>query len=156
MLEPLLNKVPGLQAWKFILKNPVQVFPVNIVKFLITDFLQVISGPLVLPVAHDFHHIYKLCHFIAKNCVTSLHFKLYHFLKVFIFASVIPRSSHPEVFYKKGILRYFANFTGKHLCQRLFLNKVAVHLWWLLLHLHTNLALKARKYIKWFVSVGMN
>ena len=35
------------------------------------------------------------------------------------------RSSCPEVFYKKDVLRNFAKFTGKHLCQRLFLNKVA-------------------------------
>ena len=31
----------------------------------------------------------------------------------------------PEVFYKKGGLRNFTKFTGKHLCQSLFLNKVA-------------------------------
>ena len=30
----------------------------------------------------------------------------------------------PEVFCKKGILRNFAKFTGKHLCQSLFFNKV--------------------------------
>ena len=35
------------------------------------------------------------------------------------------RSSCPEVFYKKGVLRNLAKFTGKHLCQRLFFNKVA-------------------------------
>ena len=35
------------------------------------------------------------------------------------------RSSHPEVFYKKGVLRNFAKFTEKHLCQGLFFNKVA-------------------------------
>ena len=29
------------------------------------------------------------------------------------------------MFYKKGVLRNFAKFTGKHLCQRLFFNKVA-------------------------------
>ena len=29
------------------------------------------------------------------------------------------------VFCKKGVLRNFAKFTGKHLCQSLFLNKVA-------------------------------
>ena len=29
------------------------------------------------------------------------------------------------MFYKKDVLRNFAKFTGKHLCQRLFLNKVA-------------------------------
>ena len=27
------------------------------------------------------------------------------------------RSIHPEVFYKKGVLGNFANFTGKHLCE---------------------------------------
>ena len=31
----------------------------------------------------------------------------------------------PEVFYKKGVLRNFTKFTGKHLCQSLFFNKVA-------------------------------
>ena len=37
----------------------------------------------------------------------------------------ISRSSRTEVFRKKGILRNFAKFTGKHLCQSLFFNKVA-------------------------------
>ena len=36
------------------------------------------------------------------------------------------RSSRPEVFCKKGVHRNFAKFTGKHLCQSLFFNKVAV------------------------------
>ena len=71
------------------------------------------------------------------------------------------RSSHPEVFCKKGILRNFAKFTGKHLCRSLFLNKVAglrqwcclpvnfakflrtpfiiEHLWWLLLTVRLSL-----------------
>ena len=35
------------------------------------------------------------------------------------------RSSHPEVFCNKGVLRNFAKFTGKHLCQNPFFNKVA-------------------------------
>ena len=30
-----------------------------------------------------------------------------------------------EVFCKKRVLRNFAKFTGKHLCQRLFFNKIA-------------------------------
>ena len=34
-------------------------------------------------------------------------------------------SSTPEVFCKKGALRNFAKFTGKHLCQSLFFNEVA-------------------------------
>ena len=36
-----------------------------------------------------------------------------------------PRSSRPEVFYKKRVLRNFTKFTGKHLRQSLFFNKVA-------------------------------
>ena len=35
------------------------------------------------------------------------------------------KSSRPEVFCKKGVLRDFAKFTGKHLCQSLFFSKVA-------------------------------
>ena len=35
------------------------------------------------------------------------------------------RSSRPDVFSKKVILTNFAIFTGKHLCQSLFFNKVA-------------------------------
>ena len=35
------------------------------------------------------------------------------------------RSSCPEMFCKKGVLRNFTKFTGKHLCQSFFFNKVA-------------------------------
>ena len=35
------------------------------------------------------------------------------------------RSSRPDVFCKKGVLSNFTKFTGKHLCHRLFFNKVA-------------------------------
>ena len=67
--------------------------------------------------------------------------------------SYIYRSSCSEVFCKKGVLRNFAKFTGKHPYQSLFFNKVAglrrfpvnfvkflrapsfiEHLWWLLLY----------------------
>ena len=30
----------------------------------------------------------------------------------------------PQVFYKKGVLKNFVKFTGKHLCQSLFLKKL--------------------------------
>ena len=54
------------------------------------------------------------------------------------------RSSRPELFCKNGVLRNLTRFTGKHLCQGLFFNKVAglrtpfytEHLWWLLLDIH--------------------
>ena len=35
------------------------------------------------------------------------------------------RSSLPKVFCKKAVLKNFAKFTGIHLCQSLFFNKVA-------------------------------
>ena len=38
------------------------------------------------------------------------------------------RSSRTEVFCKRVVLRNFAKFTAKHLCQSLFFNKVAGHL----------------------------
>ena len=37
------------------------------------------------------------------------------------------RSSHPEVFCKKGVLRNFAKFTGKHLYESLFLIKLQAY-----------------------------
>ena len=37
----------------------------------------------------------------------------------------IDRSSRPEVFCKKGVLRNFAKITGKYQCQSLFYDKVA-------------------------------
>ena len=37
----------------------------------------------------------------------------------------IDRSSHRRCSVTKDVLRNFAKFTGKHLCQRLFFNKVA-------------------------------
>ena len=74
------------------------------------------------------------------------------------------RSSHQEVFCKKGVLRNFTTCTRKHLCQGLFLNRpvtllkkrlwqgcfpvnfvkflgtpfLTEHLWWLLLHIITS------------------
>ena len=50
----------------------------------------------------------------------------FHFFKIklqLIYA--ISRSSHQRCPMRKGVLRNFAKFTRKHLCQNLFLNKVA-------------------------------
>ena len=50
----------------------------------------------------------------------------FHFFKIklqLIYA--ISRSSHQRCPMRKGVLRNFAKFTRKHLCQSLFLNKVA-------------------------------
>ena len=49
---------------------------------------------------------------------------------------IVIRSSRPEVFCKKGVLRNLTKLTGKHLCQSIFFNKVTPfyteRLWWLL------------------------
>ena len=62
---------------------------------------------------------------------------MFLFVELFLFPSVeviywvifpcksIHRSSYPEVFYKKGVLKNLTKFTGKHLCQSLFFNNVA-------------------------------
>ena len=36
------------------------------------------------------------------------------------------RSTRPQMFFKTGVLKNFANFTGKHLCWSLFLIKLQV------------------------------
>ena len=35
-------------------------------------------------------------------------------------------SSRPKVFCQKGVFRNFAKFTGKHLCQTFYFNKVSI------------------------------
>ena len=70
----------------------------------------------------------------AKDCF-ALH--THHSLLVIRFALysapcsssllLLLRSSRPEVFYKKAVLRNFAKFTGKHLCQALF-NRLLIKL----------------------------
>ena len=40
----------------------------------------------------------------------------------------ILKKQPPMVFYKKIVLKYFARFIAKHLCQNLFFNKVALGL----------------------------
>ena len=39
--------------------------------------------------------------------------------------NIIYRSSRPEVFCRKGVLRNIAKFAGKHPCRSLFFNKAA-------------------------------
>ena len=54
---------------------------------------------------------------------------IYTYIYIYIYITASVNSYHqnqpPKVFCKKGVLRNFAKFTGKHLCQSLFFNKVA-------------------------------
>ena len=43
----------------------------------------------------------------------------------YFYCVAIGSSSRPDGFCENGVLRNFAKFTGKHLCQSLFFNKVA-------------------------------
>ena len=45
--------------------------------------------------------------------------------KMYQKVKLLYRSSRPGVFCEKGVLRNFEKLTGKHLCQSLFLSKVA-------------------------------
>ena len=47
------------------------------------------------------------------------------FLSIFLTKEGTKRRSRREVFCKKGVLKYFTKFTGKHLRWSLFFNKVA-------------------------------
>ena len=62
----------------------------------------------------------KLIFRIQDVIVCKIAVTLYTFKNITEF-----RSSCSKVFCKKGVFKNFANFTRKHLCQRLFFNKVA-------------------------------
>ena len=63
-------------------------------------------------------------HFVLSRICRMLNNK--YLLKFVCFnEAFLARSSRPEIFRKKGVLKNFAEFTGKHLCQSLFFNKVA-------------------------------
>ena len=64
-------------------------------------------------------NVTKNAHFFLSRAPTH-HSFTFHLLLLLII-----RSSRTEVFCKKVILRNFKKFTGKHLCQSLFFNKVA-------------------------------
>ena len=70
---------------------------------------------------------YYICYYIICMTVPLKKLRKNYSKFVWLPGKIIDaiRSSHPEVFCKKVALRNFAKFTGKHLCQSLFFNKVA-------------------------------
>ena len=59
---------------------------------------------------------------VAENvCPIELFFTL---LRIFSH-SLKKQKQPPEMFYKKGVLKNFAKFTGKHLCDSFLFNRVA-------------------------------
>ena len=61
----------------------------------------------------------------ALHCRCLTRFRVYSYTILYMSLVLNVGSSCPDVFRKKGVLRNFAKFTGIHLCQRLFFNKVA-------------------------------
>ena len=56
-------------------------------------------------------------------------FNFEHVMEIFVGFAIsdifLIRKQPPDLFYKKDVLKNFVKFTGKRLCQGLFLNKVA-------------------------------
>ena len=83
--------------------------------YLVFAVLKGISQPLRLKSAFQ-------TPFLAYSYQTKFCYQL-HILKLIRFL-LTTRSSHQRCSVMKGILRNFAKFTGKHLCQGLFFNQV--------------------------------
>ena len=60
--------------------------------------------------------------YIAMPCRNLL---TIHFPNIRLITWTLKRSSRPEVFCEKGVLKNFTKFTGKYLCWSLLFNKVA-------------------------------
>ena len=87
----------------------------NIAKFLKTPFLKK-------------HLWWPLLTFILEKYLNTEDISCDILISYCCFSYIIlltGRSSRPEVLCRKGVLRNFAKFTGKHLCQNLFFNKIA-------------------------------
>ena len=59
----------------------------------------------------------------ARNIKNNIHPNI-SFLKMLYCNFLKGRSSRWEMFSKKGILKNFSKFTGKHMCWSLFFNKL--------------------------------
>ena len=68
-----------------------------------------------------------LQHNVFTNLWPILLYKYFSSWEILRNYSIIFRSSHLRCSIKKAITEHFVIFTGKHLCRRLFFNKVAGH-----------------------------
>ena len=101
------------------------MFSCEFCKIYKNTFLQNTSGRLHLDVSKitSTNIYFNVTHVLYQNSAHIL-----FLLRVNTFGVKIRsvfRSSRPEVFCKKCVLINFAKFTGKHLCQIFFFNKVA-------------------------------
>ena len=133
MLESLFDKVAVIQPSNFN-KERLQhrCFPVNIANFLKTPILKnICEWLLLLTVIFSQENNYmQRCFDLPEpklhkklSCVMLIHSPQTTFHRKIIYNFVwiyLGRSSRPQVFCNKGVLRNIAKLTGKHLCQSLF------------------------------------
>ena len=92
---------------------------------------KLVGGGAFLPPILNRANILNICNCYKSNEIVKIvtKKKKFHGKSIYLIniksQRNIFRSSCPKVFCKKGVLRHFAKFTGKILCQSLFLNKVA-------------------------------
>ena len=79
---------------------------------------KLVVQPVAQPYSKYPHKSLILCSVFQE--ITAVTVYLFH-LKSPYYSSC--RNSHRRCSLRKGVLRNFANFTGKHLCQSLFFNK---------------------------------
>ena len=85
------------------------------------QFQRFISGKTI-------REIFKI-QIVWGTSLVFLQFELHELSRAFVKHAklwLFLQKQPPDVFNKKGVLRNFVKFTGKHLCQSLFLNKVEV------------------------------
>ena len=75
--------------------------------------------------APSLYKIWKDTGFLWPVIILTCNYLLGNYLLGVIILWTQNRSTHRRCSVRKSVLRNFAKFTGKHLCQILFLNKVA-------------------------------
>ena len=72
---------------------------------------------IVIPIPIFKRYLFKILDYFNQNSPTIYHVSAYLTRR--------RRSRHRRCSMRKGVLRNVAKFTGKHVCQSLFFNKVA-------------------------------
>ena len=105
------NKVAGLRPTTLLRKRFWhRCFPVNFAKFLRAPFLQNSPGQMLLIWVRWVHSF-------------SVNITLLWDFDIETVAEKIFRSSHSQMFFKKGVLKNFTKFSGRHLWWSVFLIK---------------------------------
>ena len=116
MLESLFNKVEDLGLQFYQKETSAQLFSCEYCKILrIPASKNICKWPL-LPIQKTLYYLCPCTVLAYLNCRKII---IEETIKNFM------QKKPPEVFCKKGVLKNLSKFTGKHLCQSLFFNKVA-------------------------------